>query len=778
MKDVVSVPIEHKTINQSVIRRTIIMHISSAVFSALLSVSPAFNMFLPFGTAFCSGVKKDYSISATLGVILMFMLTGFSSANGVSGVVYIGAAVVATALKWVLSIAVHDERATSIISSVSGSFFGGICALLSFDYSADGLVRMLGEMLFCAVFSYFISSAMPLIGGGRRAAKLCVDELCSVLVLIATMLLSLSPFTVFNISVARIASFVIVLFAARYGKETIGTLCGVIFGFAMSVCFEKAYFIFGIYALSGLLGGLFSRIGTPMCIASFVGGILLVLAGFYSESLVPIIILEAAASVAIFLCLPKSVHVAVADFVSPSPRFSRVDGLRRNLINRMKFASNALTDVSNTVDEVSVRLAKMNMPTIYDVFVMTENEACKNCGLRIHCFETLKDKTYDSFLKMTRTIRKTGKITNDDYPEKWLSRCMYPDEVSASLLKYFTEYESRCQAQMRIAQIRSVISDQMAGLSDMLYDLCEEMNVSEQYDTLSGEAIFSALKGMAHVADDVCCKLDLSGKMTVEIILGGTDVQGVSKLKLLKAVDNATARRFNAPCIVNAGSKLLITMSEMTEYKVDVGVSQYCCKNERLCGDSYCYFDDSRGRTIMMLSDGMGSGGRAAVDSTMATGLMNRLIKAGFGFECSLKLLNSAMMFKSTDESLATVDITAIDLFSGQADFYKAGCPETIVLKGKKIGRAKCGCYPAGIVRDVEFDKTTAMLSEHDVVVMMSDGVCDYDMPWLEEIIRANSRCSAQKMSDIIAAAAARRRDDGHEDDITVMVGIINKVGN
>ena len=59
----------------------------------------------------------------------------------------------------------------------------------------------------------------------------------------------------------------------------------------------------------------------------------------------------------------------------------------------------------------------------------------------------------------------------------------------------------------------------------------------------------------------------------------------------------------------------------------------------------------------MILSDGMGTGPRAALDSAMASGLMARLVKAGFGFQSALRLVNSSLLLKSRDESLATLDI-------------------------------------------------------------------------------------------------------------------------
>ncbi len=69
----------------------------------------------------------------------------------------------------------------------------------------------------------------------------------------------------------------------------------------------------------------------------------------------------------------------------------------------------------------------------------------------------------------------------------------------------------------------------------------------------------------------------------------------------------------------------------------------------------------------------MGSGGRAAVDGAMASGLISRLLQAGFRSDSALRMVNSALMVKSGDESIATVDIACLDLFSGHLDSLKAG---------------------------------------------------------------------------------------------------------
>ena len=194
-----------------------------------------------------------------------------------------------------------------------------------------------------------------------------------------------------------------------------------------------------------------------------------------------------------------------------------------------------------------------------------------------------------------------------------------------------------------------------------------------------------------------------------------------------------------------------------------------------MCGDAYKNFHDGRGHYIMVLSDGMGTGGRAAVDGAMASGLMSRLIKAGFGYNCSLKILNSSMLFKSTDESLATVDIASIDLYTGITELYKAGAAPTIVRRSGKTGKAESTSLPVGILREIGFDKAAVKCKVGDIVVLMSDGATSEGTDWIRAEIEAWRDGSANDLAEHLCSCAKRRRAEKREDDITVMCAILNK---
>jgi stage II sporulation protein E len=309
----------------------------------------------------------------------------------------------------------------------------------------------------------------------------------------------------------------------------------------------------------------------------------------------------------------------------------------------------------------------------------------------------------------------------------------------------------------------------------MLSDLAEDFMVQEQFDNSSAENAAAALKNIGLRVDECSGRVDKFGRMTLEMRLKKTTDTIVNRAQVMRLCSIACERDFDPPTVSEVGGEIYMVLNEKAEITVDFGAEQYCANGGNLCGDAYKYFYDGKGHFIMILSDGMGTGGRAAVDGAMASGLMARLVKAGFGYNCSLKILNSSMLFKSTDESLATVDIASIDLYTGTTELYKAGAAPSILRRSGRTGKAESTSLPAGILRDVSFDTALIKCKVGDIVVLMSDGATTDGTDWIRAEIEAWQEGSAQDLAEHLCACAKRRRTEKREDDITVMCAILNK---
>ena len=166
----------------------------------------------------------------------------------------------------------------------------------------------------------------------------------------------------------------------------------------------------------------------------------------------------------------------------------------------------------------------------------------------------------------------------------------------------------------------------------------------------------------------------------------------------------------------------------------------------------------------------MGSGGRAAVDGAMASGLTSRLIQAGFGPDSVIRMVNSALMVKSGDESLATLDILSLDLFSGKIEFRKAGASPSLLCSMGRVSRIEKSSLPVGILRDIRAERSEDTLVDDDILLMCSDGVFSGGVEWVEERLRSfNAKSDSLRTLVEDISLTARRMQEEHEDDITVL---------
>ena len=139
-----------------------------------------------------------------------------------------------------------------------------------------------------------------------------------------------------------------------------------------------------------------------------------------------------------------------------------------------------------------------------------------------------------------------------------------------------------------------------------------------------------------------------------------------------------------------------------------------------------------------------------------------------------LQTVNSALIAKSGDESLATMDVACVDLFTGKTEFKKAGAACTVVRRGRRSEVIEASSVPVGIMPGVEFASCQRDLSAGDMIVMVSDGVVAAGSEWLVDMVMAwdedeNPNLLAQRIAD----EAKKRRSDGHEDDVTALVLVL-----
>ncbi|MEE1144858.1 MAG: SpoIIE family protein phosphatase [Acutalibacteraceae bacterium] len=736
------------------------------------SQASVFGASYPLSAAICASAKSGlYSIIASFGAILGFLFpTPHTQAMR-----YISTIVIILFLKLMTEIAFvsleisHSPAWYAALGMTAGALF----SLASSPFNSETVLIYIADVILALVFAYSISDFFETYRTNNTLSALSIREQISMYMLISVVLLCVDV-TILPFSIARTVALLIILYTAFSDNELSSITSA--FVFMITLCISNGAYEHSIlFALCGILGSAIGSKSKPACALSVFVSCILTMAVSSNKNDIASVLFETVISAILFIITPKKVNTKISTIVSPKPVLARTDLLRRNMVNRMTFASQALKEVSSTVQTASERLSKINLPSLTSVFENTREEICKDCTLENHCFGKYKITTVSAFKQICEEHRHNCDFNRENLPKKWSSRCLEPQRVAQSICSGYEDYLSKIEAEQRLAEIRNAVSDQMDSLAITLKDLSAEFDTYEQYDVVRAQKLDSNLRRMGLKPIDVNCRIDVRGRTTVDISIRKSDVRAVNKLELLKRVNASCGRDFDLPVISESGNYIMITLCEKAVYKIDFGAAQHSYKNGKLCGDTYSHFSDGKGASITLLSDGMGSGGRACVDSSMVSGLMSRLLIAGFGFNCALKLVNSAMLFKSSDESLATVDITCVDLYSGDTKFYKAGACETTVIHGAKTCFARCRNLPAGILREVDFEITETTLCEGDTVIMVSDGALYDESDRIEQIARKMNTVCAQQTAETILQNVVYDRTDGHEDDVTIIVLKVKK---
>lgn len=211
-------------------------------------------------------------------------------------------------------------------------------------------------------------------------------------------------------------------------------------------------------------------------------------------------------------------------------------------------------------------------------------------------------------------------------------------------------------------------------------------------------------------------------------------------------------------------------------YQLQLGIAKTTKNKSSISGDSNLQIRLEDGKYLLALSDGMGSGPNAKRNSQIAIKMLKRLLMSGFDKEVSLQLINSTIFLNTTQEMYATLDISILDLYTGNMEIVKNGAVPTYIKNQDKIQKIDSQSLPAGIVENMELVVHDIDLKVGDIIVMCTDGIIDAkkdDPQWIEELLQQIQTDNVQKIADLILTEAMDYNYGLPKDDMTVIVGKI-----
>ena len=255
----------------------------------------------------------------------------------------------------------------------------------------------------------------------------------------------------------------------------------------------------------------------------------------------------------------------------------------------------------------------------------------------------------------------------------------------------------------------------------------------------------------------------------------GDDVKSATARAICTAISHELGLAMELVRATPRANSVHLEYNVQSKFSVQSGVAKLKKTNAKESGDSFSLMKLDDGRFVAALSDGMGSGTRARMESETAIELLEELMERGFEKEIALQLINMALLENAHDELFTTLDICLLDLNSGSAEFMKIGAALSYLLQNGRAEPEPIGHWtlPVGILESVDIDIQKRELRHGDVIIMMTDGVVESqkgDGGWLADMLADMPTNDPQAMADAVLAAAAQNYGSEIGDDIMVVV--------
>lgn len=406
---------------------------------------------------------------------------------------------------------------------------------------------------------------------------------------------------------------------------------------------------------------------------------------------------------------------------------------------------------------------------------------CADCVKCSECWEAHPEERLAAAYALYEEAR-CGEVPNCTEVEYRFDGCVRAERVAEEYAVLPLKEQANRYVKRRTEEGRVAIVNQLKAVSDMLKEYSDELYETTLGDGRIEEEVAEALHRIGVYAEQIAV-MKRKGK--------GFSIHMKAYCKSGQYIPAGRAVRclsvlFGCPLTVGEESERYIgeepgelVFEEEPGYMVLTGVARAAKKDELLSGDSFSFLYPDSGETVLLLSDGMGSGEAASRDSEAVIELLEQFLSAGFDEKTAVRLINSVLLLRTEGKSYSTVDISVINPHGGTCEFIKLGASGTYIKRDGWIEKVESATLPVGMFGEADYDRKEKKLYDGDYVIMTSDGIPEALGEHLESVLFAAGKRltdrTPQGVAGEILKAALELCEYRPKDDMTVLVAEIIK---
>ena len=639
------------------------------------------------------------------------------------------------------------------------------------------------EALISGVLTFVFLVAADSLRQHKPLSTFSFEDIAAFMILGIGVIMGLNDVHLGGLSVAAILCRLGILIAAFLWGSGGGTMVGVMAGIIPSISSSIFAQSLGIYAISGLLAGLFRNFGRLGVIIGYMLGTL-ALSMFISETQATILgMWETGIACLVFLLLPASLKEKLPlQSLGPISSLKGKDlhmnfGIKDTARNRIEHLAGVFDELSSTFME-ETRTRNQAEDSAYLAYLYDEISAnfCSTCSRHEDCWGRNCYTTSQEILDIFSIAESTGEVNYEECPVSFRRRCIYGREMLGNINHLFDNLRINEYWLGRLQESRNLVSRQLQGISQVMKNLAQKVDVSTELDLELRESLLRDLKKRGLDIKDLSSVRSGGQQLYINTIMSACGDGHTCEYQVGPVISSLLGEKMEicekkCPRITGRG-QCEFTLTRAFNYRVSSGAAQV--GKEQVCGDSFTIATLKEGKELVALSDGMGVGEKACSESQAAVRLLENLLSTGFDQETALQTVNSVLLLRSTSESFATLDMLMIDLYTAELDVIKVGSAPSFIKRGKKVGVITSNSVPVGILDNLEVVSEKRALYPRDILIMVSDGVLEVSRDiggefWIQEFLSDVDEKDPQILAEMIINKALSICHGQPADDMTVI---------
>ncbi|UCZ53321.1 stage II sporulation protein E [Bacillus shivajii] len=657
-------------------------------------------------------------------------------------------------------------------------------SILMHGHTVYHFVTALIEAGLALVVTMIFFQSIPLVMEKRKKLSLKHEEIVCLVILLASLMTGTVGWLIYQLSVEHILARYIVLVFAFVGGAAIGTTVGVVVGLILSLANVANLFYMSLLAFSGLLGGLLKE-GKKVSVA-FGLIVATLLMGMYGDNQVPLELsmYESLAAIALFIFTPKKWTATLSKYIPGTVEHSQeqqqyLRKIRDVTAGKVEQFSSLFLSLSKSFSLMEANSEKTDREHEVDLFLSKVTEkTCQTCMRKHQCWTRKFSETHSMMEQIMEECESEGDVKNRHLLTKWNRHCMIDDRVIEVIKKELSHYKASKQLKRQLLESRRLVADQLKGVSQVMEDFAKDIQREKKAHEHQEEEITQTIQRAGLDVELVeVYRLD-PGNVDIEIVLSSNSYNESEKIvaPLLSDILQETITVKHTEPASMSGNEVRVTFGSTKRFVMEDGVAHAAKGGRWVSGDSFSTMELGAGKYAMAISDGMGNGERAHMESQETINLLKNILRSGIEETVAIKSINSVLSLRSDEEVFSTLDLAMVDLQDASVKFLKVGSIPSFIKRGDRVKSVESSNLPIGIIRELDVDVVTEELKAGDLLIMMSDGI--YEAPnnienkdvWLKRVIKEIETKNPQEVADLLMERVIRESGGVIHDDMTIIV--------